>query len=203
MSTINEARQHAFKLFVQYDIKANHCEDLVSKLEYQIFKANSGSEDGTVRYHDNESFLSMWYDWHEDYERDIVEYARKLGFINERYPTTALDFDDTKYGLDVFYDYWIKQGINDYRFPINTQNSAGTFHRFMLFEEQAVKFGLVDELDKNGYDDLEKLIQKCIDYLVDVIEEKIVQYHKLLEYVEDKRENALQSCEEYIHARQK
>lgn len=200
MSTMKEARQKAFKLFVQYDIKANQCKDLVGKLEYRIFKVNSGIEDDTARYHDNESFLSMWYDWHNEYERDIVEYARKLGFINERYPTTALDFDDTKYGLDIFYDHWIKQAINDYGFPINTQNSAGTFHRFMLFEEQAVKLGLVDKLDENGYAELEKLIQKCIDYLVNVVEEKIVQYHKLLEYVEDKRENALKSCKEYIYA---
>lgn len=201
MSTTKEARQHAFTLFVQYDIKANQCEDLVSKLEYQVFKANSGIEDDTVRYHDNESFLSMWYDWYNEYERDIIEYARKLGFINERYPTTALEFDDTKYGLDIFYDYWIREGMNNYEFRINTKDSAGTFHRFMLFEEQAIKIGLVDKLDENGYTELEKLIQKCIDYLVNVVEEKIVQYHKLLEYVKDKRENALKSCKEYIYAK--
>lgn len=201
MSTTKESRQHVFKLFVQYDIKANHCEDLVSKLEYQVFKANSGIEDDTVRYHDNESFLLMWYDWYNEYERDIIEYARKLGFINERYPTTALEFDDTKYGLDIFYDYWIREGMNNYEFRINTKDSAGTFHRFMLFEEQAIKIGLVDKLDENGYTELEKLIQKCIDYLVNVVEEKIVQYHKLLEYVKDKRENASQSCEEYIYAK--
>ena len=201
MSTTKEARQHAFTLFVQYDIKANQCEDLVSKLEYQVFKANSGIEDDTVRYHDNESFLSMWYGWYNEYERDIIEYARKLGFINERYPTTALEFDDTKYGLDIFYDYWIREGMNNYEFRINTKDSAGTFHRFMLFEEQAIKIGLVDKLDENGYTELEKLIQKCIDYLVNVVEEKIVQYHKLLEYVKDKRENALKSCKEYIYAK--
>ena len=201
MSTIKEARQKAFKLFVPYDIKVNQCENLVSKLEYQVFKANSGIEDDTVRYHDNESFLSMWYDWYNEYERDIIEYARKLGFINERYPTTALEFDDTKYGLDIFYDYWIREGMNNYEFRINTKDSAGTFHRFMLFEEQAIKIGLVDKLDENGYTELEKLIQKCIDYLVNVVEEKIVQYHKLLEYVKDKRENALKSCKEYIYAK--
>lgn len=127
MSTTKESRQHAFTLFVQYDIKANQCENLVSKLEYQVFKANSGIEDNTVRYHDNESFLSMWYDWYNEYERDIIEYARKLGFINERYPTTALEFDDTKYGLDIFYDYWIREGMNNYEFRINTKDSAGRF----------------------------------------------------------------------------
>lgn len=201
MTTMNEARQRAFKLFVQYDIKANQCEDLVSKLEYQVFKANSGIEDDTARYHDNESFLSMWYDWYNEYERDIVEYARKLGFINERYPTTALDFDDTKYGLDIFYDYWIREGMNNYEFRINTKDSAGTFHRFMLFEEQSIKLGLVDKLDENGYAELEKLIQKCIDFLVNVVEEKIVQYHKLLEYVEEKRDSALESCKKYIYER--
>lgn len=201
MTTMNEARQRAFKLFVQYDIKANQCEDLVSKLEYQVFKANSGIEDDTARYHDNESFLSMWYDWYNEYERDIVEYARKLGFINERYPTTALDFDDTKYGLDIFYDYWIREGMNNYEFRINTKDSAGTFHRFMLFEEQSIKLELVDKLDENGYAELEKLIQKCIDFLVNVVEEKIVQYHKLLEYVEEKRDSALESCKKYIYER--
>ena len=201
MSSVEEARQKAFKLFVQYDIKANQCEDLVGKLEYQIFKVNSGIEDDTARYHDNKSFLSMWYDWYNEYERDIVECARKLGFINERYPTTALDFDDTKYGLDIFYDYWIREGMNNYEFRINTKDSAGTFHRFMLFEEQAVKLGLVDKLDENGYADLEKLIQKCIDYLVNVVEEKIVHYQKLLEYVEEKRDGALESCKKYIYER--
>lgn len=201
MSSVEEARQKAFKLFVQYDIKANQCEDLVGKLEYQIFKVNSGIEDDTARYHDNESFLSMWYDWYNEYERDIVECARKLGFINERYPTTALDFDDTKYGLDIFYDYWIREGMNNYEFRINTKDSAGTFHRFMLFEEQAVKLGLVGKLDENGYADLEKLIQKCIDYLVNVVEEKIVHYQKLLEYVEEKRDGALESCKKYIYER--
>ena len=201
MSSVEEARQKAFKLFVQYDIKANQCEDLVGKLEYQIFKVNSGIEDDTARYHDNKSFLSMWYDWYNEYERDIVECARKLGFINERYPTTALDFDDTKYGLDIFYDYWIREGMNNYEFRINTKDSADTFHRFMLFEEQAVKLGLVDKLDENGYADLEKLIQKCIDYLVNVVEEKIVHYQKLLEYVEEKRDGALESCKKYIYER--
>lgn len=204
MSAIKEARQKAFKRWVEYDIRANQCEKAVNKLEYLNNGAFCGIKARTDMYNGDGSdiIVRTWSDWRCEYIDEIITYARKLGFNNEHYPTkNGIDFDDTKYGLDIFYDHWIKQAINDYGFPINTQNSSGTFHRFMLFEEQVVKFGLVDKLDENGYADLEKLIQKCIDYLVNVVEEKIVQYHKLLKYVEDKRENALQSCEDYIYAR--
>lgn len=71
----------------------------------------------------------------------------------------------------------------------------------MLFEESVVKFGLIDELDEKGYIELENLINKCMDYLVNVVDERILRYQELLEFVEDKRENALKSCEEYIHTR--
>lgn len=71
----------------------------------------------------------------------------------------------------------------------------------MLFEESVVKFGLIDELDEKGYIELENLINKCMDYLVSVVDERILRYQELLEYVEDKRENALKSCKEYIYAK--
>jgi hypothetical protein len=203
MSNIEEARRKAFKRWVDYDVKANRSVSLVNKLEWRMVEANSGIEDNTLRYHDNEAFWSMWFDWNKEYKNEIVQYARKLGFENGRYSGTTLWFDDRKYGLDIYYDCWTKNAINVDGYFVNTNVSSGTFHRFMLFEESVVKFGLVDELDEKGYIELENLINKCMDYLVNVVDERILRYQELLEYVEDKRENALQSCEEYIRVRQK
>lgn len=201
MSNVEEARRKAFKLWVDYDVKANRSVSLVNKLEWQMVKAHGGIEDNTLRYHDNEAFRSMWFDWNEGYENEIVQYARKLGFENGRYSGTTLWFDDRKYGLDIYYDYWTKNAINVDGYFVNTNGSSGTFHRFMLFEESVVKFGLIDELDEKGYIELENLINKCMDYLVSVVDERILRYQELLEYVEDKRENALKSCKEYIYAK--
>lgn len=201
MSNVEEARRKAFKLWVDYDVKANRSVSLVNKLEWQMVKAHGGIEDNTLRYHDNEAFRSMWFDWNEEYENEIVQYARKLGFENGRYSGTTLWFDDRKYGLDIYYDYWTKNAINVDGYFVNTNGSSGTFHRFMLFEESVVKFGLIDELDEKGYIELENLINKCMDYLVNAVDERILRYQELLEFVEDKRENALKSCEEYIHTR--
>lgn len=201
MSNVEEARRKAFKLWVDYDVKANRSVSLVNKLEWQMVKAHGGIEDNTLRYHDNEAFRSMWFDWNEEYENEIVQYARKLGFENGRYSGTTLWFDDRKCGLDIYYDYWTKNAINVDGYFVNTNGSSGTFHRFMLFEESVVKFGLIDELDEKGYIELENLINKCMDYLVSVVDERILRYQELLEYVEDKRENALKSCKEYIYAK--
>lgn len=201
MSNVEESRRKAFKIWVEYDVKANCSVSLVNKLEWQMVKAHGGIEDNTLRYHDNEAFRSMWFDWNEEYENEIVQYARKLGFENGRYSGTTLWFDDRKYGLDIYYDYWTKNAINVDGYFVNTNGSSGTFHRFMLFEESVVKFGLIDELDEKGYIELENLINKCMDYLVSVVDERILRYQELLEYVEDKRENALKSCKEYIYAK--
>lgn len=173
MSNVEEARRKAFKLWVDYDVKANRSVSLVNKLEWRMVEAHG----------------------------EIVQYARKLGFENGRYSGTTLWFDDRKYGLDIYYDYWTKNAINVDGYFVNTNGSSGTFHRFMLFEESVVKFGLIDELDEKGYIELENLINKCMDYLVSVVDERILRYQELLEYVEDKRENALKSCKEYIHAK--
>lgn len=201
MSNVEEARRKAFKLWVDYDVKANRSVSLVNKLEWQMVKAHGGIEDNTLRYHDNEAFRSMWFDWNEEYENEIVQYARKLGFENGRYSGTTLWFDDRKYGLDIYYDYWTKNAINVDGYFVNTNGSSGTFHRFMLFEESVVKFGLVSELDENGYKTIESLINKCMDYIVSVVDQRILRYNELFEYVEDKRENALQSCEQYVNVR--
>lgn len=86
-------------------------------------------------------------------------------------------------------------------FFARTTDTSGVFHRFMLFEESAVKFGLVDELNENGYKTIESLINRCMDYIVCVVDQRILRYQELFEYVEDKRENALKSCREYIYAK--
>lgn len=201
MLSVEDARRKAFKHWTAYDVKANRSVSLVNKLEWRMVEAHGGIEDNTLRYHDNEAFWSMWFDSNKEYEHEIVQYARKLGFENGRYSGTTLWFDDRKYGLDIYYDYWTKNAINVDGYFVNTNGSSGTFHRFMLFEESVVKFGLIDELDEKGYIELENLINKCMDYLVSVVDERILRYQELLEYVEDKRENALKSCKEYIYAK--
>ena len=201
MSTIKEARQKAFKLWTEYDNKANLSENTVHKLEFLIHGAYKGIEVETEKYKRNESLRELWNDWFVEYTRDIVNRAKSLGFKNESNIIYKVEFDDTKYGLDTFREHWIKRAMNVDGFFTRTTDTSGVFHRFMLFEESVVKFGLVDELDENSYVIVENLISKCMDYLIDVVDERILRYQELFEYVEDKRENALQSCEDYIYAR--
>lgn len=203
MSTIKEARQKAFKRWTEYDNKANLSERTVHRLEFLIHGAYKGIETETEKYHRNEEYHEMRNDWFVEYTRDIVNHARMLGFENARNIIDTLEFDDTKYGLDTFREHWIKNAMNVDGFFARTTDTSGVFHRFMLFEESVVKFGLIDELDEKGYIELENLINKCMDYLVNVVDERILRYQELLEFVEYKRENALQSCEEYIRVRQK
>jgi len=201
MSTIKEARQKAFKRWTEYDNKANLSERTVHRLEFLIHGAYKGIEAATEKYHRNEEYHEMRNDWFVEYTRDIVNHARSLGFENERNIIYTLEFDDTKYGLDTFREHWIKNAMNVDGFFARTTDTSGVFHRFMLFEESVVKFGLVSELDENGYKTIESLINKCMDYIVGVVDQRILRYNELFEYVEDKRENALKSCKEYIHAK--
>lgn len=201
MSTIKEARQKAFKRWTEYDNKANLSERTVHRLEFLIHGAYKGIAVETEKYHRNEEYRELWNDWFVEYTRDIVNHARSLGFENECNIIYTLEFDDTKYGLDTFREHWIKSAMNVDGFFARTTDTSGVFHRFMLFEESVVKFGLVSELDEKGYIKLENLINKCMDYLVNVVDERILRYQELLEFVEDKRANALQSCKEYIYAK--
>ena len=203
MSTTKEARQKAFKRWTEYDNKANLSENTVHKLEFLIRGAYKGIEVETEKYKRDDLYHELWNDWCIEYTRDIVNHTKRLGFENERNIIYTLEFDDTRYGLDTFREHWIKRAMNVDGFFARTTDTSGVFHRFMLFEESVVKFGLVNELNENGYTTVENLIDKCIDYLVNVVDERILRYQELLEYVEDKRENALQSCEEYIRVRQK
>lgn len=199
MSTIKEARQKAFKRWTEYDNKANLSENTAHKLEFLIRGAYKGIEVETERYKTDDLHHELWNEWYIKYTRDIVNHARSLGFENERNIIYTLEFDDTKYGLDTFREHWIKNAINVDGFFARTTDTSGVFHRFMLFEESAVKFGLVNELDENGYKTIESLINKCMDYIVSVVDQRILRYNELFEYVEDKRENALNSCAVYIN----
>ena len=40
-----------------------------------------------------------------------------------------------------------------------------------------------------------------MDYIVGVVDQRILRYDELFEYIEDKRENALQSCEQYVNVK--
>lgn len=201
MSTIKEARQKAFKLWTEYDNKANLSESAVHRLEFLVHGAYKGIKVETEKYHRNEEFRELWNDCYVEYIREIMNYAKSLGFDGKRNIIATLEFDDTKYGLDTFREHWIKRAINVDGFFARTTDTSGVFHRFMLFEESAVKFGLVDELYENGYKTIESLINKCMDYIVDVVDQRILRYNELFEYIEDKRENALQSCEQYVNVR--
>ena len=203
MSTIKEARQKAFKQWVEYDHRANDLEDKVSTLELAMHKAYAGIEFDTEKYRTSDLYSQLWYDWYNEYFGGIVKYTRSLGFKNGRYPITLLDFDDAKCETGLYYDYWIFEAIDVDRFFINTRSSSGTFHRFMMFEDALVKFGVVDELDENGYSKVIILIDKCIDYLDSVVSKKLLRYVKLLKYVEEKRESALRSCDSYIYNKTK
>lgn len=201
MSTVKEARQNAFKCWTEYDNKANLSERTVHRLEFLIHGAYKGIAVETEKYYKDEEYREMWNEWFVEYTRDIVSYAKSLGFENERNLIDTLEFDDTKYGLDTFREHWIKNAMNVDGFFARTTDTSGVFHRFMLFEESVVKFGLVSELDENGYKTIESLINKCMDYIVSVVDQRILRYNELFEYVEDKRENALQSCEQYVNVR--
>lgn len=199
MSNAEEARRKAFKLWVEYDNKANDLEDKVSTLELAMHKAYEGIKFDTENYRASDLYSRLWYDWYNEYFGGIVKYTRSLGFKNGRYPITLLDFDDAKCETGLYYDYWIFKAIDADRFFINTRSSSGTFHRFMMFEDALVKFGVVDELYENGYSKVITLIDKCIDYLDSVVSKKLLRYVKLLKYVEEKRDDARWSCDEYIH----
>lgn len=201
MSTIKEARQKAFKRWTEYDNKANLSERTVHRLEFLIHGAYKGIEAATEKYHRNEEYHEMRNDWFVEYTRDIMNHAKSLGFDSERNLIDTLEFDDTKYGLDTFREHWIKNAMNVDGFFARTTDTSGVFHRFMLFEESVVQFGLVSELDENGYKTIESLINKCMDYIVGVVDQRILRYNELFEYIEDKRENALQSCEQYVNVR--
>ena len=201
MSTVKEAGQNALKLWTEYDNKANLSERTVHRLEFLIHGAYKGIKTETEKYHRNEEYHELWNEWFVEYTRDIVNRAKSLGFENESNIIYTLEFDDTKYGLDTFREHWIKNVMNVDGFFARTTDTSGVFHRFMLFEESVVKFGLVDELDENGYKTIESLINKCMDYIVDVVDQRILRYNELFEYIKDKRENALQSCEQYVNVR--
>lgn len=73
----------------------------------------------------------------------------------------------------------------------------------MMLEDAVVKFGVIDKLDENGYVKLTDLIDRCIDYLDNVVSEKIPRYVELLKYVEEKRNDARRSCDEHIRIKMK
>lgn len=203
MTGVKEARQQAFKRWVEYDNKANELEDRVFKLELAMNKAYMGIKVDTEMYQQYEMLGRLWLDWYNEYYREVDNHVRSLGFKIRHYPTTSLDFDNTIPELSTYRDFWIQEAINIDRFCIDTKSSSGVFHRFMMLEDAMVKFGVIDKLDENGYVKLTALIDKCIDYLDGFVSEKIPRYVELLKYVEDKRNDARRSCDEYIHSKMK
>jgi len=201
MTGVKEARQQAFRRWVEYDSKANELEDRVFKLELAMNKAYAGIKVDTEVYQSYELLGRLWFDWYNEYFREVDNHVRSLGFKISYYPTTSLDFDNTISELSTYHDFWIQEVIHADRFFVNTKSSSGTFHRFMMLEEALVKFGVIDKLDENGYVRLTDLIGRCIEYLDNVVSEKIPRYVELLKYVEDMRNDARRSCDEYIHSK--
>ena len=203
MSNVEEARRKTFKLWVEYGNKANELEDRVFKLELAMNKAFVGIKVDTEMYQSYELLGRLWFDWYNEYFRETDNHVRSLGFKVSYYPTTSLDFNATKSELSTYHDFWIREAINVDRFFIDTKSSSGVFHRFMMLEDAMVKFGVVDKLDENGYLELTSIINKCIDYLDGVVSERIPRYIELLKYIEERRNNARRSCDEYIHNKMK
>lgn len=203
MTGVKEARQQAFKRWVEYDNKANELEDRVFKLELAMNKAYMGIKVDTEMYQQYEMLGRLWLDWYNEYYGEVDNHVRSLGFKISYYPTTSLDFNATKSELSTYHDFWIREAINIDRFCIDTKSSSGVFHRFMMLEDAMVKFRVIDKLDENGYLELTSTINKCIDYLEGVVSERIPRYIELLKYVEEKRDNARRSCDEYIHSKMK
>lgn len=203
MSTTKEARQQAFKRWFEYDNKANDLEDRVFKLELAMNKAYMGVKVDTEVYQSYELLGRLWFDWYNEYFREVDNHIRILGFKISYYPTTSLDFDNTISELSTYHDFWIQEVIHADRFFVNTKSSSGVFHRFMMLEEALVKFGVVNELDEHGYLEVIALINKCIDYLDTTVSERISRYVELLKYMEEKRGSARSSCDEYIHSKMK
>lgn len=203
MSSVEDVRRKAFKLWVEYDNKANELEDRVFKLELAMNKAYMGIKVDTEIYQPCEFFGQLWFDWYNEYFREVDNHIRSLGFKISYYPTTSLDFDNTISELSTYHDFWIQEVIHADRFFVNTKSSSGVFHRFMMLEEALVKFGVVNELDEHGYLEVIALINKCIDYLDTTVSERISRYVELLKYMEEKRGSARSSCDEYIHSKMK
>lgn len=203
MSNVKEARQQAFKRWVEYDNKANDLEDRVFKLELAMNKAYMGIKVDTEMYQSYELLGRLWFDWYNEYFREVDNHVRSLGFKISYYTTTSLDFDATKSESSTYHDFWIREAINVDRFFVDTKSSSGVFHRFMMLEDAMVKFGVIDKLDENGYLELTALIDKCINYLDNVVSEKIPRYVELLKYMVEKRDNARRSCDEYIRIKMK
>lgn len=203
MTVVKKARQQAFRRWVEYDNKANELEDRVFKLELAMNKAYAGIKVDTEMYQSYEFFGRLWLDWYNGYFREVDNHVRSLGFKISYYPTTSLDFNATKSELSTYHDFWIREAINVDRFFVSTKSSSGTFHRFMMLEEALVKFGVIDKLDENGYLEMTALINKCINYLDNVVSEKLPRYVELLKYMEEKRDGARSSCDEYIHSKMK
>ena len=203
MSNVKEARQQAFKRWVEYDNKANDLEDRVFKLELAMNKAYMGIKVDTEVYQSYELLGRLWFDWYNEYFREVDNHIRSLGFKISYYPTTSLDFDNNISELSTYHDFWIQEVIHADRFFVNTKSSSGVFHRFMMLEEALVKFGVVNELDEHGYLEVIALINKCIDYLDTTVSERISRYVELLKYMVEKRGSARSSCDEYIRSKMK
>ena len=195
MIGVKEARQQAFRRWVEYDNKANELEDRVFKLELAMNKAYAGIKVDTEMYQSYEFFGQLWFDWYNEYFREVD----KISY----YPTTSLDFDATKSESSTYHDFWTREAITVDRFFVDTKSSSGVFHRFMMLEDAMVAFGVIDKLDENGYLELTALIDKCINYLDNVVSEKIPRYVELLKYMVEKRDNARRSCDEYIRIKMK
>lgn len=203
MTGVKEARQQAFRRWVEYDNKANELGDRVFKLELAMNKAYAGIKVDTKMYQLYEFFGQLWFDWYNEYFREVDNHVRSLGFKISYYPATSLDFDATKSESSTYHDFWIREAINVDRFFVDTKSSSGVFHRFMMLEDAMVTFGVIDKLDENGYLELTALIDKCINYLDNVVSEKIPRYVELLKYMVEKRDNARRSCDEYIRIKMK
>lgn len=198
---VDKARRNAFDVWVEFDARMKLVEKKVTRIESKLSEYNNKLYHDTIKYDKSRKHRKLWDDWLSKTYREVNDYAKSLGFSTHRRESSAPQFTHDKYFTTSYYDYWMEQVIGETDFYFGVGNATGAFNRFVKFEEYCVKAGFIDELDENGYAKIEKIINRCFAYLSDEVEPKVRDYVKLVRFVEDKLEDAENSCSAYIDER--
>ena len=198
---VDKARRSAFDVWKEFDDRVKLAEKNVTRIESKLGEYNDKLYHSTRKYDKSRKLWELWNEWLSKTHREINDYAESLGFSSNLGESYAPDFACDKFFAKSYYNYWMEQVIGESDFYFGVGNATGAFNRFVKFEEYCVKVGFVDELDENGYAKIEKIINRCFDYLSEEVEPKVRDYVKLIRFVEDKLEDAETTCGAYIDER--
>ena len=196
--TIDKARRRAFDVWKEFDDRVKIADKTVTDIDRKLGEYNDKLYHSTRKYDKSPKLYKLWSEWLSATHREINDYANSLGFSTNLGESYAPDFTDGKFFTSTYRDYWIEQAVGRDDVYVGTGTVTGAFNRFVVFEKYCVKAGFVDELDEKGYAKIEKIIDGCFDYLSGEVEPKIRDYVKVMRFVEDKLENAENSCAVYI-----